>query len=171
MPVILPSRSSEQIKDILAGIQVNSLYPYSFRINRTFTNLNFPTIDTPGSGQYCQFIWTPTISIGITHIEGYSVQIGSANYAAAIVVSLNSVVNLGDSASLTIPSDEGNIIYQSVFNLNTTLLEHRFTPQDYFISANTPIYISFWILATAIGQAGSLLSSVIIHSIPIGTGA
>lgn len=172
MPLQLPSRSAAQVDDIKQGISVNALYPYTFRINRTFTAGNFPTVDSGGSGDYVTITWTPALSLAIVMVEASSLQPSGAGYVAAVQVSLANVMTLGDAPSLLLPTDEANIIASYIFSPTYfSAGETRYMPSDYYIVQGTPVYISFWIASGAIGNAGSIMSNVLIHTVPLGVGA
>jgi hypothetical protein len=164
MPIAIPNRTKEQIDALVDGININAIYPYSFRINRALTAGNFPTADG-AIGNFLQFTWTPNVSIALKAIEVSFTQTG-ANFQNAFFVSVNTTVTLADSTAS--PSDEANIIHRSLWNQSSGHLYDNFTHANYYLQALTPVYISFWVNSGAIGGAGTLIGSVLFHTITTG---
>lgn len=170
MPVNLPARTTQQITDLVDGISVNSFYPYTFRVNRLMTNGNFPTADTGGSGRFVQLVFTPAISLGIALIETSVIGTGAGQPFTCCAVSYASSFTLGDATSLTTPTDEANIISCQFFGNQTQQAFSKYGPGDYYVAANTSIYIYFWLVTSAIGSGANYVGNCTIHTIPIGLG-
>jgi hypothetical protein len=170
MGVTIPSLSTQQVNDLLNGLQVNGFYPESFRIKKLITAGNFPTTDSAGGGSYVAFTWTPKVATGIVAITCHLSQIvsGATVYKISALVSYNSTITLGDNSNASLPDDEGNVIYRGSMT-NDSLNSHvNFYPGNYYIEYNRPIYIFFWAETAALGAGNTFLGQVILHTIPTG---
>jgi len=166
MPIQIPSRTAEQSDDLINGIFVNALYPYSFRIQKAITAGNFPTVDG-SNGQYIQYIWMPVVSVAVKLIESNAI-VSGASGLVAIQVSANTTMTLADSSSLTIPADEANILHKVLYNNTLIQVSDNYVHANYYLQAGVPIYVSFYATAALIGGAGTFFGNVTIHTIPTG---
>ncbi len=167
MTVQLPSLSITQQNDLINDIQTNSLFPITFQVNRLMTNPLFPTADSGGGGSYVTLTWTPTVSIAIAAITGSLFQIPAATRQVAQVSLLNTMT-LGDQNPLTLPFDSGNVIYRGSFNNDALNGYTLLLPSTYYVQANVPINVFFWVETAGIGTGNTYVGAVILHTIQIG---
>jgi hypothetical protein len=168
MSVQLPVLSTAQQQALLAAIQTNAMAPVSFIINRTMTNGNFP--NSGGGGRYVTFTYQPPTSMGIIAIGINLFQVTAGTlYNLITQVSYASTLNIADASSLTIPTDNGNIIYTGNFqNVNSNDYA-SFSPGDYYLQANNLLYVHFWVETAGIGSGNTFVGSVTLHTAPTGS--
>ncbi len=156
MPVQLPALSKEQQQQVLSDIQKNAMAPVTFIINRTMTNGNFP--NTGGGGRYVTFSYTPPTTIGIMALAVNYFQVGTTLYNLLAQVSYSSILNINNATSLTIPQDNGNIIYTGNFQNVSSNDYDQFSPGDYF-----------WVETAGIGSGNTAVAALTLHTVPTGS--
>ncbi len=168
MSLQLPILTKEQQQDLLQGLQVNSLYPLTFQINRLMDAAHFPAVDTAGGGRYVQCSFILNNSIAIAGITTSVFQLGGTFYRQAVQVSLLPTMTLADQSPLTTPFDTANILDRSIF-LNDSLNTHKwFLPSNYYIQSGKVIYVYFWIETAGINSGNTYVGDVTLHTIQTG---
>ncbi len=168
MPVQLPSFTKEEQQKLLRDIQKNTLYPYTYTIDKGIDNTGFPNSDGTGSFDTIAFTAPTTLSIIALHVS--STILAASNNPFGICVSFLNTVSFAPSPAPTVmPTDSGNEIYKTLFNGASSFNDFVFfMPNNYYMSKGQQLFIHQWALTATLGTGLSFFTTVMLHTQPTG---
>ena len=193
MPTQYPTLSTQEQIDRWSFMAKKNLYPYTYIMDGSFLASEFPR--TNGSVSYLTIPWQADNNLAISNLEisfaGVPIRpVGQTSDSFGTVyfqVSYDSTLNVNTvTPALTpvVPTDSGNIIYNSVTDFkvdayagadvlygNVVSVDafHRFEPYNYLVKYNQIVYIHLGMAFNGAAQPnGAWWSSVIFHCLNTG---
>lgn len=172
MAIRRPSFTRELQQERLRAIQLQVLFPYTYRFNRTVSNVLYSIADTNVAGaQYDSFGFVAPETLQIVAIHATAVYQLASTHTFAWALSYSPLFTMGDTNTGNLPTDQGNIVYQSVQYGNTVLDDFIFFDQDkgWYMSFNQTLFFYQWADAAAITAGNiTMIGSLTLYTKPTG---
>jgi hypothetical protein len=172
MPIRRVSFSRDEQQARLKAIQLQTLYPFTYRFNRTVSNVLFSIADTNVAGaQYDSFGFVAPETMQIVAIKATCVMQLSNTHTFAWALSFSDIFTMGDTNNGELPTDQGNIIYESTFRGSDTLKEFILFDADkgLYLSYGQTLFFYQWADAAAIAAANiTMIGELTLYAKPTG---
>jgi hypothetical protein len=172
LPIRRSSFTREEQQARLKAIQLEVLYPYTYRLNRTVSNVLFSIADSNVTGaQYDSFGFVAPETMQIVAIRATCLTQLSSVHTFAWALSYSPLFTMGDTNNGQLPSDQGNEVYRSYFRGSDTLDDFVFFDQDkgWYLSYGETLYWYQWADAAAITAANiTMIGALTLYTKPTG---
>lgn len=153
-------------------IQLDVLFPYSYRLNRLVSTALFSIADTNVPGAfYDSFGFVAPETMQISAIRASCLTQIPNTHSYAWCLSFADLFTMGDSNSSGVPDDQGNDIYRSLFYGNEQLDDFFFFDESkgFYLTTGQTLFFYQWADAAAIAAGNiNMIGSLTLYTIPTG---